>query len=138
MARFELGEYESFRLSIEELQEVPREVLNDMLAAQGEVIQEGQRKTASTMLRGPYYKGVVAGAVSVGKVRNSTRGPYLYVTFKGTRGKNRIAEIAFINEYGKTKQAPRAFIWTANEKNADAAVDATAKIYDEYLKSKGL
>ena len=50
---------------------------------------------------------------------------------------NRVAEIAFINEFGKKNQPARPFISQANESNAGAAVDAAADVYDRYLSSKG-
>lgn len=73
------------------------------------------------------------------KVKGASRA--IYVSPKGTRSdgnKRRNAEVAFVNEYGKAGQPARPFINTANEKSADAAVEAAAGVYDKYLKSKNL
>lgn len=68
-------------------------------------------------------------------------GRAIYVYPKGTRkhgNKRRAAEVAFVNEFGKAGQPARPFIQTANEKAADAATDAAARVYDSFLKSKNL
>lgn len=62
---------------------------------------------------------------------------YVYPQGTNERG-NRNAEVAFINEFGKHGQPARPFIKTANEEAADTAVEAAAKVYDKYLKSKNL
>lgn len=67
----------------------------------------------------------------------------IYVYPRGTHksgNKRRTAEVAFVNEYGvKSRKMPaKPFIRTANEKSADAAHDAAARVYDEFLKSKNL
>ena len=90
------------------------------------------------MLQGPYYAGDVAKGASLGKPKKTFDGKCVYVSFKGTAHGNRVAEIAFINEFGKKNQPPRPFISTANEKHAEAAVEAAAKVYDEYLKKNNL
>ena len=62
-----------------------------------------------------------------------------YVYPKGTRrhgNKRRAAEVAFVDEFGKRGQPARPFIQTANEKAADRAIDAAARVYDDFLKSK--
>ena len=116
---------------------MPGEIVEKMLIAEGDIIKEAQAFTAAKMLQGPYYKGGVAAGVKRGKVKRSQGGKALYVTFEGTQHGNRLAEIAFINEFGKKSQPPRQFIRTANEENAETAVDAAAKIYDEYLTHLG-
>lgn len=60
---------------------------------------------------------------------------------KGTRsdGNRRSAsEVAFVNEFGTSSQPARPFINTANQKSADAAVEAAAAVYDRFLSSKNL
>ena len=52
------------------------------------------------------------------------------------RNKRRAAEVAFVDEFGKQGQPARPFIQTANEKAADPAIDAAARVYDDFLKSK--
>lgn len=138
MASFSVNGLDEYAFSMEELASIPDSVINDMLSAEKEIIKEGQIREAKSMLQGPYYEGGVAGAVTAGSMKTSETGRYCYITFNGTQHGNRVAEIAFINEFGKHNQPARPFISQANEKNASAAVDAAEAVYDKYLKSKGL
>lgn len=124
-------------MDLDELENLPDSVIEEMLQAEGEIIKKAQEFTAAKMLQGPYYAGGVASAVEVGKMKKSRGNRVLYVTYKGTQHGNRVAEIAFVNEFGKRSQDPRPFIRVANEENAEVAVDAAAKIYDQYLTQKG-
>lgn len=138
MASLSVNGLDEYAFGLEELANIPDSVIQEMLEAEGEVIKKGQEQTARTMLQGPHYEGGVAGSITVGNMKRSRSGRIVYVTFKGTQHKNRVAEIAFINEFGKKNQPARPFIREANEKNAGAAVDAAEEVYNEYLKSKGL
>lgn len=137
MARFDPGNIDKFALDFEEIAKMPDSVIDEMLMAEGEVIRKGQAASAASMLQGPHNKGGVENAAKLGKVKRTANGKAVYVTFAGTQHGNRLAEIAFINEFGKKNQSPRQFIRTANEKYAEEAVNAAGKIYDNYLKSKG-
>lgn len=138
MAKFSTQELGRMALDLEKLESLPEQVLDDMVLAQGRVIRDGQAREAERMLQGPYYKGAVAKAIRVGKVKKTADGKAVYVVFEGKQHGNPIAEIAFVNEFGKKNQPARPFIATANEKNAEAAVEAAAKVYDEYLKKNNL
>ena len=73
------------------------------------------------------------------KLKKTSDGRAIYVYPKGTRrhgNKRRAAEVAFVDEFGKQGQPARPFIQTANEKAADPATDAAARVYDGFLKSK--
>lgn len=129
---------DEYAFDIQELSDLPDEVLREMLQAEGEVIKRAQTETAQSMLQGPYYAGGVASGVRLGKYKRNSGNATMYVTFEGTQHGNRIAEIAFINEFGKHGQPARPFIRTANEAHADEAVDAAVKVYDNYLRKKGL
>lgn len=144
MARFDISDFDRYAFDFNELANLPDSVIEEMLEAEGAIIRNAQSDSAKSMLQGPYYKGGVAEAATLGKIKRTANGKKVYVTFEGTQHGTRIAEIAFINEFGKGEpgkknyQPARPFIWTANESHADEAVDAAAKIYDNYLKSKGL
>lgn len=111
--------------------------MRHMLMAEGEIIKKAQSDSAKAMLQGPYSKGAVAAAPRLGKVKKTQDGKSIYVTFGGKQHGSRLAEIAFLNEFGKHNQAARPFIREANENHADRAVDAAQKIYDQYLARKG-
>lgn len=137
MAMMTTDGLDELALGFEELSQLPDGLLDEMLQAEGEIIKDAQIATAQSMLQGPYYAGGVASGIKLGKTKRTRDGKSIYVTFEGTQHGNRIAEIAFINEFGKHNQPPRPFIQTANEQNAEAAVEAAAKIYDDFLNSKG-
>ena len=138
MAIFSTSGIDRYALSLDELWHIPKSVIEEMVLAEGAVIRKGQAEEAAAMLQGPYYAGDVAKGASLGKPKKTADGKCVYVSFKGTAHGNRVAEIAFINEFGKKNQPPRPFISTANEKHAEAAVEAAAKVYDEYLKKNNL
>lgn len=138
MATLSTNGLDEYIFSLEELSQIPDSVIDEMLNAEAKVIKKGQEQTASSMLRGKYYRGGVVSGIRIGKPKRTNGGRAVYVTFNGTQHGNRIAEIAFVNEFGKKNQPARPFIREANEKNADAAVDAAAEVYDKHLKSKNL
>lgn len=120
--------------------ELPDEIALEMLTAEAEVIAEAQAAEAVAM--GVFDSGTTAGSITHGKKITQRDGERcIYVYPNGTRrdgNSRRIAEVAHINEYGKHNQPARPFIKTANEKSGDAAVDAAARVYDDFLKSKNL
>lgn len=124
--------------SFSDIAELPDSLIKDMLNAEADVVVAAQKKTASTMLRGPYNKKAVEAAVTKKPPRKGADGYSVSITFEGAQHNTRLAEIAFINEFGKVNQAGRPFIETANEQSADEAVRSAAKRYDQFLKSKGL
>lgn len=138
MATFDSSDWDAFGLTMEEIAELPRDVLDEMLMAECEVLAEGQSKAAEEMLQGPYYAGAVAAAVHINQPRASSDGVETDITFLGSQHGNRIGEIAYINEYGKHGQAARPFILTSNEEKMDEAVSAAEAVYDRYLAEHGL
>jgi len=138
MASMTITGLDEYAFSFKELATLPDTVLKAMLQAEGEVIKRGQSQTAASMLQGPYYRGGVVSGIRLGKYKRNAGNATMYVTFEGSQHGNRIAEIAFINEYGKHGQPARQFIREANERYAEEAVDAAARVYDQYLTSKGL
>ena len=115
--------------------ELPDEVVLEMLVAEAEVIAPAQEAEARAML-----SGETAQSISYDKkLKKTADGRAIYVYPKGTRrhgNKRRAAEVAFVDEFGKHGQPARPFIQTANEKAADRAIDAAARVYDDFLKSK--
>ena len=132
MARIEVTGLHETLISMEKIANIPDSVMQAMMEAQADIVVEAQKRTASTMLQGPYYRGGVAGGVSKGKFKRTKDGAEHYVVFKGTQHGTRIAEIAFINEYGKKGQPARPFIKTANEQAVDEATEAAAKILHDW------
>lgn len=122
--------------------EIPDEVALEMLVSEAEVVAPAQEAEARAMLSGAYSTGETAQSITYDKkLKKTADGRAIYVYPKGTRkhgNKRRAAEVAFVNEFGKQGQAARPFIQTANEKAADSATEAAARVYDDFLKSKNL
>ena len=117
------------------LSTIPADVIWKMLDAEADVVVAAQRATAASMLAGRFNKGAVQRAIKKGKIK-LVKGVYTqYINYTGRQHGNRIAEIAFVNEYGKKGQAGRPFIRTANEQCADQAVDAGAKVLYDWIDS---
>ena len=117
------------------LSTIPADVIWKMLDAEADVVVAAQRSTAASMLAGKFNKGAVQRAIKKGKIK-LVKGVYTqYINYTGRQHGNRIAEIAFVDEYGKKGQAGRPFIRTANEQCADQAVDAGAKVLYDWIDS---
>ena len=124
--------------AFDDLSSLPDAITDEMLSVQADLVVEAQKRTASTMLQGPYYAGGVAGAVKKSGVRHTPEGKAIEIGFSGKQHGEDISRIAYINEYGKTNQPARPFIKTANEQAEGPALAAAKKVYDGYLKSKNL
>ena len=129
---------EGLQRALKDLENVPVEVQKDMVDAMADVVVDAQVYTAGTMLTGPYYKGAVARSVFKSKPRMRKSGPYVTISFKGMQHGNRLAEIAFVNEYGKKSQKARPFIKKANDDSMGHSEMAALKIFNAWLVSKGL
>lgn len=148
MANFSVDGLDEFMLSMQQVAELPNDVIDDMLNAGADVAAEAQRKEAAVVLRGEYATGTTALSIKKGKVKLHKDGyRVIYVTPTGTRkrGKRKItktrnAEIAFVNEFGVPHRGipARPFISTANEKSAAATTAAQAAVYNKFLESKNL
>lgn len=119
------------------------EMIDEMLNAGAAVMVAAEKVTANEMLNGPHshaanpskYPGPsVADSIAQGTIRETSTGRYTDVIFKGTQHGERLAAIAYINEFGKINQPARPFIATAVYKEKDAAVNAAARVYDEFLR----
>ena len=144
MADLSIDGLDQLTMDLEELANLPTALLEEMINAESDVVVSAQRTKAKVMLSGKYSKGSVSNAISKKKARKAGDGIRQMITVDGIvrdehhRSGTRVAEIAFINEFGKTGQPARPFMKIANEESADAAVSAALKVYDDYLKSKNL
>lgn len=144
MAHIEVDGLDALIGDLDTLTHLPDSVLDGMLNAGADVLVSAQSEEIGRRWRGRYSTGISAKSVKKGKPFKSWAGRSIDVYPQGTRkrGKKRVrnAEIAFVNEYGAPKRgiAARPAIFTANEKNADKAVDAAEAVYESYLDRKGL
>ena len=143
MTGFNTAGLDGLRLSLEEVADIPEDVLREMLEAEGAVVKAAQEKGLQSV---PFKKstGQLAGSISVG--RKVTRGRDgllgLSVYPAGTRreGKTRNAEVGFIQEYGAPRRGiePKQWMRKANEESAEEAIAAAGAVYERYLREKGL
>ena len=140
MANLSTSGLEELLDDLEAIAEIPDETLLEMLTAEAEIIAEAQTAEAKAM--GVYDTGKTAQSITYDKkLKETSDGKCIYVYPKGSRSdgnKRRVAEVAFINEFGKEGQAARPFIKTANEKKGAEAVVAAALVLDKFHKSKNL
>lgn len=139
-ANFSVNDLDGLMLDLAEVAELPDDVAEEMLLAEAEIVEEAQVSAGKAM--GVYDTGQTLASIGHGKMKlGRGGGRTLYVYPRGVNDKGvRNAEVAFINEFGAPKRGipARPFVAAACESAADAAVEAAAKIYDKYLKSKNL
>ena len=141
MAEFRAVGLDELALSLQEIAEIPEDVQDEMLRAQGNIVAQAQRESAQRY--GIQRTGTLIRSIKPGKVKLDKHGSrVLYVTPVGSRvrggKKTTNAEIAFLNEYGTRKQRARPFMRDANERSAEAATQAAADIYYRWQDSRGL
>ena len=138
MAKLSVNGLDDLILSLEEIAAIPDDVAAAMLEAEAQVVEEAQIAQGMTM--GVYDTGQTLRSIRRGKMKKARDGSrVVYVTPQGVNERGeRNAAVAFINEYGKRDQPARPFIATANEAAATPAVEQAGKIYDNWLKDKGV
>lgn len=152
MAEISFKGLDEFRLSMEEVANLPDEIIDEMLNAGADVAVEAQRAEALKLgklggyrndgQRVDYSTGETARSIKKGKIKLKDGQRVIYVSPVGSRkrGKKTVrnAEIAFENEFGTKTIRARNFIRNANEKSAAEYTAAQAKVYDRWLQSKNL
>ena len=152
MAKVEFKGIDEISLSLKEIEELPDEVIDEMLNARADVIVEAQRAEARKLGKEyrnraqakDYSTGLTARSIQKGKVKIKDGSRVLYITPVGRRKHSegskyvRNAEVAFLNEFGTRTLQARYFLRKANERSADAAVAAEYEVYSRWLESRGL
>lgn len=135
---FEVYGAKELMRDLREAGDVPPDILKQMVERQAKPTEEALVYTGGSMLVGPYFEGDVARSVKAGKARVSAGGAQVKIEFKGTAHGNRVAEIAFINEYGKKSQPARPFISKAIKDSEAEGAEAARTVLDAYLAFKNL
>jgi hypothetical protein len=148
--------------SLDDIASIPDSVIEDMLNAEAEVVVAAQKASirkfklvdtgkleASIRAFSKKSKGrpyVLVYPDGIHKTRNRKKITKAYkrsksgrtYTYGGDKKEVRNSEVGFVAEYGVRGVSAKPWMRTANEKAADEAVAAAAKIYDKHLKSKKL
>ena len=138
MAKVTVEGLSEIGMSFEQLAEMPESVIDNMLKAQADIFAKQIRANAISMLMGPYWEGAVSASVTIKAPRNIKGQRTVDITFEGTQHGNKLTEIAFVNEYGKSGQAARPFVRSAIETKKEAANEEAAAVLYSYEKSIGL
>lgn len=123
------------------LANVPFDVVSKAIDAMADVADKAVERTGRAMgVYDPRSDEHILNNISHVKAKKTDSGGYTDVTFTGsrTRGKNKISttrnnEIAFVNEYGSTKQDARPFIRQASEQYANQIFEPGEKIIGDWF-----
>jgi hypothetical protein len=117
--------------------DLPDSVLEKILNEQAKTVADAQRQNAITLLN---EKGLSTGAtarsIKIKPAKRRGAGMQSEIVFEGTRpdGK-KAAEVAFLNEYGSSRNSARHFIAKAIDSTSDKCVkiaeDALAEWQDK-------
>lgn len=138
MASLELTGFEDLEDAFRRISEIPFDVTAKALDAMAEVAAEKIRTTGESMgVRDPESDVHILDKITRKKAKKTESGGYELITFAGTRTrkgiKTRNAEIAFLNEYGKTGQPARQFIGTGMNRGADQIQDQAEKVIGDWI-----
>lgn len=130
--------FDRFTVSMDKLAALPDATVAEMLTAGGEVVKEAHQ--AKLDQYGAVDTGQLAASIKTG--RPNVKGGYVEIRPTGTRRRGnkvtRNEEIGYITEYGKKGEPARPWMREGNAEAEDKAVDAAAKVFDNYLDKIGL
>lgn len=163
MADFNTTGFEGLSLGLEELADLPENVLQDMLEAKGEVVRTAQVQkikemglveshqleesiTVNKKMRvNRDYDGmqrfITVYPAGIRRNRDGTDQTAIYKFKKRRRGKTESVravsntDVAFIAEFGAPRKGlvPKQWMRLANEEAADDAAQAAMRVYEEWL-----
>lgn len=140
MASFKVDGIEGLSIALGKVENMPDNILREMLQAMGEVAKKAIESSAKA--KGVVGTGLTIASIKLKRPKITPTGGQTAVTFGGSRTRanttTRNAEIAFINEFGKRGQPARPFIKDAIDKEGDRIGDAGTKIFNKWLETNGL
>ncbi len=110
MANFDTRGFEGLELSLEELADIPEDVLQEMLEVKGEVIADAQRKKIREMF--PNGSGTLAGSITVFKKMRSAGS--IFDTgggFTGTKGVVRYILVYPAGKHGEYRRKEKTKVY---------------------------
>ena len=140
MASFKVSGIDELCNAMAKVQNIPNNIITDMLQAMGEVAKKAIESYARA--KGIVGTGLTIASIKIKRPKITPTGGQTAVTFEGSRTRvnttTRNAEIAFINEFGKRGQPARPFIKEAIDKEGDKIGDAGTEIFNKWLETNGL
>lgn len=145
MATLSVDGLKEFEMSLEAIVEGGKSLAKQILEAEAAVVEAKQKSVGRAM--GVYDETSgssihVINKVTHGKMQSKNNEYRMFVYPQGTRTRGYTestnSEIGFINEYGKTGQAARPWISTADSQCEEQALDAAGEVFDKFLEENGL
>lgn len=141
MASLELLGFDGLQDALQRIRDIPFDVTEQALDGMAEVAAEKIRSTGSSMgVRDPESDEHILDRIKRAKAKKTDTGGYESITFSGSRRRGntstRNAEIAFINEYGKTGQPARPFIRTALAQYEDQIYKPAEEIIGDWIEKE--
>jgi len=152
MARFSCNDIDGFVLSMEEIAMLDDDAVTSILSAGAEVIRQAHvdsinrhfdKRTAKLIGSPKVHMKVGSGRNGHGaKERYALVYPagehHKFNAKSGGTGTATNADLGFVHEFGGHGNEAAGWMREANERDADAMVEAEEKVYDTWLKSKNL
>lgn len=141
MASLKLEGFQELDIGLVRISSIPWPVKEKALNEMAEVAAEEIRSTGENMgVRDPDSDVHILDKIKPTKAKETETGGYQNITFSGTRTRGntrtRNAEIAFVNEYGKSGQKARPFIRVAMSQNADKINDPGAEVILDWVENE--
>ena len=141
MARVELNGLDDLNAAFGRIADIPWDVTEKALNAMAEAAAEKIKTRGESLhIRDPESNVHILDKIKPAKAKKTDAGGYQDITFSGTRtrgkSKTRNAEIAFINEYGKTGQPARPFMGPAMEENTESIADPGLDIVGDWIENQ--
>ena len=140
MGGFQVDGLSALSVSFDKMAAMPDDVIGAMLREGADVLAKAQQESADAF--GLRDTGMMIESIKPGRARRTPDGGDIAITPEGSRrrGKTttRNAEIAYVNEYGKDGQPGTGFISKANFEHGPDAIEASDKVYQNWLDRIGL
>ena len=141
MASLELSGFDDLSDAFRRISEIPFDVTEKALDGMAEVAAAKMKSTGESMgVRDPESNVHILDKITRAKAKKTDTGGYENITFSGSRRRDktstRNAEIAFVNEYGKTGQQARPFIATALAQFEDQIQDEAEEVIGGWIEKE--
>ena len=141
MAYFSVSGMTELNEALDRMSEIPWDVKEKALNAMADVAASKVKAQGMAMgVRDPDSSVHILDTIKPVKAKEDDDGGHQDITFSGKRTRHgkqtRNAEIAFINEFGKTGQPARPFIGTGMARNDDAIADPGAKVIGDWIENE--
>ena len=138
MALFSVSGMDELQAAFGRIADIPWDVTEKALNSMADVAAAAVKSQGEIMgVRDPESNVHILDTIKPVKAKSDDDGGHQDITFSGSRTRNgrqtRNAEIAFVNEYGKTGQHSRPFVGTGMARNEDKIADSGANVIGDWI-----